>query len=418
MKGSIEKRGENSYRLVVSTGVDGTGKQVKLTRLFKTDDGMTDADKRKEAETALAEFITDIRKGNTAQSKGMTVSGLWVYWQENYAVHNLEDTSLFYYRQLWPRIEKALGNSRLDRIQPRHVQSFMKNLAEPGIKKASRKKNKPAGETKIAPASSLSPATMRKYHALLQSIFTKAVQWRLMDYNPCAHTSPPRAAQKEKAIYDVETTGKFLSEMEGEETAFRLMVMLAFTAGLRREEIFGLRWTDIDEANLSIRQARVCIGKQVVTKQPKTSSSRRSVSVPAEVATLIKRHSAQEAAKKLQAGKSWQGSDLVFTNKDGSALHPQTMNNFLKQFCKIKGLPQISPHAFRHMNATFLIASGTDYRTVSGKLGHRNTTITMNLYSHLLKSAEQETANTMTGIIATAKQQAKDAEEKQKAQAK
>ena len=420
MKGSIERRGPNSFRLIVSTGVDGNGKQIKLKRLFKTTDTMTDAAKNNAAGEALAAFITDIRKGNTAQSKGMTVSALWDYWLEHYAEKNLEETTVIYYKNMWPRIKKGIGSLRLDRIEPKHIQEFMKNLAEPGIKKVQQKKNTPADEKEKPPAK-LAPVTIRKYHAVISGMFSKAVKWRLMDYNPCDHTEAPKATQKTKVIYDIETTGRFLAKLEGEEVRHQLMILLALTAGLRREEIFGLRWSDIENNVISIRKARVVAGNQVITKEPKTASSMRSVSVPAEIVALIKRHSAKEAAKKLKKGKEWKGKDkvdddLIFTTWDGEDLHPQSMNNFLRRFCDENNLPRIQPHAFRHMAGTFLIVSGTDYRTVSGKLGHSRASITMNTYAHLLKSAETETANTMTNILADARQQAKDAEEKKKAQ--
>lgn len=422
MRGSIERRGENSFRLVISGGLDGSGKQNKQTRLFKSDANMTEAQKQKAANEALALFIADLKKGNGAQSQGMTVAKLWAYWLEHYAETNLEQTTVEYYKNMWPRINKAIGHMRIDRIKPEHIQAFMKKLGEPGIKKIQQKKNA-SPEEKEKPPAKLSPVTIRKYHAVISGMFSKAVKWRFMDYNPCDHTEAPKAQQNQKQIYDLETTGKFLESLDGEETRHQLMILLALSAGLRREEIFGLRWCDIDENIISIRQARVVVGSQIITKTPKTASSMRSVSIPAELVALIKKHSAEEAAKRLKKGAEWKGKDkadddLIFTTWDGSDLHPQSMNNFLRRFCIEHDFPTIQPHAFRHMAGTFLIASGTDIRTLSGKMGHSRTSITMNIYAHLLKSAESETANTMTNILATCRQQAKDAKETKKAPAK
>ena len=422
MKGSIERRGPNSFRLIVSGGLDGTGKQKKLTRSLKVDESLSEFEKLKAADEGLALFIADIKRGNSAQSKGMTVANLWEYWLQNYAESNLEETTVEYYKRMWPRIKAALGHLRLDRIEPKHIQQFMQNLAEPGIKVVQRKK----GDTTEKPPAKLSAVTIHKYHAVLSGMFSRAVKWRFMDYNPCSHTEAPKAKQqKPKKIYDIETAGRFLEALEGEEVRHRVMCLLALTAGLRREEIFGLRWcdVDIDGKTISIRQARVVVGTKIITKEPKTASSRRSVSIPDELAALLKKHSAKEAERRLKLGTAWKGKkkaddDLIFTSWDGSDLHPQSMNNFLRRFCDANNLPRIQPHAFRHMAGTFLIVSGVDYKTVSGKLGHSRASITMNTYIHLLKSAEQETANTMTNVLATCRQQAKDAEEKKKAQAK
>jgi integrase len=90
-----------------------------------------------------------------------------------------------------------------------------------------------------------------------------------------------------------------------------------------------------------------------------------------------------------------------------------SINTWLKKFTQANGLPPISAHSFRHMSATYLIASGTDIRTVSGKLGHSQTSTTMNIYAHLLKSAEAETASTMENILQQATDKAKQAQKKQ-----
>ena len=314
---------------------------------------------------------------------------------------------------MWPRINQAMGSIRLDRLAPKNIQSFLRNLAEPGIKQVQQKKNAEA-DKKEKPPAKLAPLTIRKYHAVLSGMFDYAIKMRLMDYNPCENVTLPKVDTKEKTIYDLETTGRFLLVMESEEVRHQLMVQLALTAGLRREEIFGLRWIDVDGNTLHIRQARVVAGTKVICKQPKTKSSRRSVSIPPEVTALFKRHKAQEAEKKLKKGTAWEGSDLVFTTWTGGDLHPQSFNNYLQRLCKANDLPPIQPHAIRHSMGTLLNDAGVDIATISKKMGHSKASITANVYIHARKSAEQETANTMATILATCVQLAKDAEEKKK----
>ena len=410
MKGSIEKRGPNSYRLVVSVGVDGSGKQEKLTRLFKPGETLSDFEKQKAAETALAEFITDIKKGKSAQSKGFNVDELFTYWMDNYVTSNLEETTKIYYENMRPRIKKGIGSMRLDQVQPKHIQSFLKNLAEPGIKQTQHKK-----DAKEKPPEKLSPTTVKKYHAVLSGLFDYGVKMRMMDYNPVEHVTAPKGQAKEKSIIDLETTGRFLLIMESEEVRHQLMVNLALTAGLRREEIFGLRWIDVDDSTLHIRKARVVAGTTIVTKEPKTKTSRRSVSIPPNVVALFKRHSAKEAAKQLKKGEAWKKSEFVFTTHDGDDLHPQSFNNYLTRLCKANNLPPISPHAIRHSMGTLLNDAGVDIATISKKMGHSRISVTTDVYIHARKSAEQESANTIAAILESCKQLAKDAEETKKA---
>lgn len=435
MKGSIERRGPNSFRLVISDGADGSGKRQKFTRLFKADSFLSESKKQDAADTALSLFISDYKRGLSAQSQGMTVAALWTYWMDNHVKTNCEATSVLYYEGFWPRIEKSIGKMRIDRIQPKHLLSFYKSLGEPGVKKLPKKKkaspeNSEADTAKVEEVSAskpetppkelpkLSPTTVKKYHIVLKNLFNKAVKWRLMDFNPAQNLIPPKAPMKEKQIYDLEMTGKLLSLLEGEDSRHKLMVMLGLTCGLRREEIFGLRWSDLDEEKheISVCQVRV-VAKKIITKTPKTKGSARILSYPAELDSLIKKHGAEEAKKQLRLGEDWKDSDLLFTDWFGNDLHPQSMNNFLWRFCRKHDLPPFQPHMLRHLAATFMTARGTDIKTVSAKLGHSRVNITLDLYGHLLRSAEKRSAEVMGNVLKDARQAAKDAEAKKKAQA-
>ncbi|MEN6568372.1 MAG: site-specific integrase, partial [Veillonellales bacterium] len=200
----------------------------------------------------------------------------------------------------------------------------------------------------------------------------------------------------------MDITEQFLKLIENESTKHRLLCLLGFTGGLRREEIFGLEWDDIDfEHNtVVIRQASIYVVKQgVKTKDPKTSGSFRAVSLPVEVIDLLKSYKEEwEAHKKHMEnrpeGSKWQGSTRLFTTWEGKNAHPHSFNNWLRRFKERNELSGISPHIFRHMAATYLTNSGVDVATVSGKLGQTQQATTFQ-YSHLLKSAEQNTAKIM-----------------------
>jgi Site-specific recombinase XerD len=106
-------------------------------------------------------------------------------------------------------------------------------------------------------------------------------------------------------------------------------------------------------------------------------------------------------------------SGRVFTQWNGVPAHPHSFNFWLKRFIEDKHLPHISPHSFRHMSASYLIAAGTDIRTASGKLGHAKTSTTMNIYAHLLKSAEKKTADTMETFLQQTTEKARSTQKKQ-----
>lgn len=180
------------------------------------------------------------------------------------------------------------------------------------------------------------------------------------------------------------------------------MVLLAFTGGLRREEIFGLEWQDVNfkDKAIHIRQAAVYVPKVgTITKGTKNESSDRVISLPHHVMVLLRLHRIMQNHQKNLLENKWTDSGRVLTAWNGKPADVHSFNTWLRKFTSNNTLPHISPHTFRHMAATYLIAEGTDIRTVSGKLGHAQTSTTMNIYSHSLKTAEQKTADTMTNLL-------------------
>lgn len=244
-----------------------------------------------------------------------------------------------------------------------------------------------------------------------------------MSYNPCERTEAPKQERHQEDIYNEEQTGRFLVLLEKEEVKHRVMALITLATGCRRGETMGLQWKHVDFDNGTIRieqTSQYLTGKGTFTKDPKTRNSKRTVTIPESITALLKIHKTNEAAKRLKLGERWAGEkkiedDFVFTTWEGKQAHPDSMNTWLKKFVADNKLPTITSKSFRHMAATYLITSGTDIRTVAGKLGHANTTTTTVVYSHLLKSAEKETADKMGDFL---QQATNNEKEKQKKQAK
>lgn len=430
--GSVQKTGIYSWKLTVSCGFDGGGKRIRHTKTVRvTSDN--DGRQEKEARQQLALFISEIEKGQNATSGKMTLKQFFEYWLINYAEGRHAPKTIIYNKTLFKRIEAVMGHKRLDQIEPKHLLSFYKNLAEPGIRQDpndGRRKIKPSvdGEPKEnkPKKDTLSPNTIRKYHILLHSLFEKSTRWQLTAYNPAEKVEPPKGEKTVKKIYDEETTGRFLLLLEKQELKYRAMVMLSLAGGMRKGELFGLEWRHInfDAGTVRIEQASQYLPeKGIFTKDPKNENSNRIVTVPGSIITLLKKYKAEQSARRLKLGKKsdggkWEGAeevedDRLFTAWNGLPAHPDSINTWLKKFIDENNLPPITPHSFRHMAATYLITSGTDLRTVAGKLGHSNSTTTQIVYSHLLKSAEQETSNKMESFLHQATEKAKEMQKKQ-----
>lgn len=419
MPSKIKKRGETSYQLNVPCGYDSKGKQLIKSKTVK-------AANITEAKRLYNEFATDVQNGNVANCGKMTLAQFYDFYKENYSSKNHQPTTIVYNDSIFARIKEALGHLKLDKIEPRHLLAFYKNLAEPGIKKIQQKKAssevpnegtpKEAKKETEKEAPKLSTTTIKKYHTLLHTLLSKAVKWNLIPSNPAERVEPPKVEKKPKQIYSQEELAAFLEAIEEEPTKYRLMVLLALAGGLRREEIFGLEWKHInfEERTAHIDQASVYESQiGTITKETKNASSNRIVSLPPSVIALLKEHKAEQNKKRLLLGDKWINTDRLFTQWNGKEGNPCSFYTWIRRFAIEHQLPPITPHTLRHMAATYLITEGTDIRTVSGKLGHAQTSTTMNIYSHLLKSAEQETANTMENFLENIKKKSQDKEKKQ-----
>ena len=398
--GSVQQAGKSSWKLTVSGGFDGSGKRIRHTKTVK-------CTSEQQAKKELALFVAEIEKGQISTSGKMTLIDFFDYWKTNHAIKNLSPMTLSTYEHIFKRISHALGRKRIDKIEPIHLNAFFTNLQEPIL---TDKEGNPAH---------MAPATIKKHHELLSIMFNKAVKWNLIPYNPITRIETPKLKRTPKKIYDQDTLGKFLLLLANEPIKYQIMVLLALTASFRREEIFGLEWRhiDLDNHTIHIEQAAIYVPQQgIILKETKTHSSNRVVSISESMVTMLKKHKAEEAAKQLELGDKWlKGEDhsFVFTTWNGTTAHPHSVNTWLKKFIASNDLPNIGIHAFRHMNATYLIMGGVDIRTVAGKLGHAKPSVTMDIYSHLVKSAEKETTNIMDKFIRETTENARLKEKKQ-----
>lgn len=401
MKGSLEKRGKNSWRLVVSCGLGPDGKQVKKTKTVRVETSCEEESckgcaklnrcrARKGAEKLLAEFVVEIEKGMYIEPSKLTFKDFVEKWIQDYAESNLDPKTLHRYKEILDsRILPAMGHLRLDQIKPMHLVEFYKNLQEDGI----RKDGKPGG---------LSPKTILQHHRIISSILNDAVEWQIIKENPVTRVKPPRVKKKKTECYDKEQTMALLAALDGEPLKYKTMVMLTIATGLRRGEMLGLEWQDVDFKNNTIdvhKATQYVPRKGVFVKSPKTEESTRLITVPASVMALLKEYKKQQTEERLKMGNLWQAGDKLFTNRYGQPLHPDYITHWFSEFLERHNLPHIRFHDLRHLNATLLIAEGVPLKNVSKRLGHSNISTTADIYTHALQSVDQEAANKLDGLF-------------------
>ena len=392
MAGSIEKRGENTYRLVVSTGKNLDGSRARRS---KTIHGT-----RKDAEIALAEFVTEVNHGLVPEGKPITFEEFYHIWQVNYGEKELAPkTYKRYVGMLESRILPYLGSFILDKIKPTDLMKLYDMLEKDTQIKKLAKNN---GARTMKP---LSKKTILEHHRLISAMLHKAVYWQLIPYNPAERVQPPKVTRAKRRFYDDEQCKILLNglnNLEENEFKYKVAIILDVFTGARLGELLGLEWSDVDFKNkeISINKASQYIPELgIYTKDPKTASSYRNVSIPDSVIEILQEYKIWYESQKDLYGELWIESNKLFVQSDGKPMHPDTLSKWLGKFIQKIGLPVINFHGIRHTNATLLISQNVDVAVVAARLGHAQISTTFNFYVHPLASHNRSAGIVLQNLL-------------------
>lgn len=381
--GNIEKRGENSYRLRVSGGYTGEGKRITYKKTIQ-------AKNKTEAQKELALFISEIETGQALSAKKMRFRDYADFWIKNYAIPNLSPKTYERYKSmLKSRILPYLGNMYLDKIQPMQLMYLYQELDQ-------------ATYTRKNTTYKLSPKTILEHHRLLHSMLQQAVYWQMVPYNAASRVRPPKSKKTNIKFYDDVQTIALIKALEGEELKFRVIILLTIFTGLRRGEVLGLEWQDINfnNSSVTVRQASQYVPSiGIYTKDPKTETSNRTISIPESILRLLREYKRKQLEIRLRLGDKWIETNRLFVQWNGIPMHPDTITKWFRQFLKEKNLPPITFHGLRHTHATLLIAQGLDVRTVSNRLGHAQTSTTLNIYAHSFTRMDREASDKLDNLL-------------------
>ena len=374
---TVTKRG-NSYRIKVSCGYDVHGKQVVQSKTWKPTPGMTGKQIEKELQRQIVLFEEECMHGNVVAT--VKFEDFARQWFKEYAELKLKTQTIRGYHYLEPRIYKALGHLRLDKITPRHVQKFINDLT---TDRCGNNKDKP-----------LSAKTIKLHLSLVSTIFDYAIKMQMIKDNPCRAVTLPSPEKKERNIYTVEEVQKIMHLFDAEEDHnFKYVVFftMALYTGLRRGELLGLEWKDFDWERKIMTISRNSLWTQergMYADTPKTASSVRSLKMQPELIELLTRYKSWQDNYIATVGDKWEDTDRLFTTWDGLPMHVTSPADYFREFCKKNDLRYCSPHSWRHLNATLMIESGIDVKTVQACLGHSAPTTTLSCYLHTFQSAQ------------------------------
>ena len=281
----------------------------------------------------------------------------------------------------------ALGSYLLPKLSPLHIQAFYSRALVEG------RKNGKGG---------LSAQSVVHFHRLLHKAFAQALKWQLLARNPVQAVEPPRAERQEMRALDEDETASLLSLLG--ESRLYMPVMLAVTTGLRRGEILGLRWTNVDLAtgNITVVQSLEQTKEGLRFKTPKTCRSRRSIVLPAITIEALLSHRAKQAEERLALGPAYDDHDLVCPRPGGAPWPPDMFSTSFAAFVRRSRYHSFRFHDLRHSHASHLLRAGVHPKIVSERLGHSAVGITLDTYSHILPGMQEDAVRVLDAALTIA----------------
>lgn len=368
MPGSKQKRKGDGWMLSVEIGADYRGKRRRFNKMFHGTE--------KAAEKALAAFYTDCMRGDTDVSGSGAIRQMVESYINDRPTGSIKANTIKGYTSTaehW--IYPYIGDLKISKATPRKLQGWIDDLSD-----------------------KYAPKTVKNAVSLLRSSFQRMVKFGELSSNPCSLLTLPKPEHKEAEYYDQQEVTTFiqaLSTMEGDQLPNKVAFELALFCGLRKGEILGLDWNDIDltEHTLTVRQTRYeQKGAQMQVDTPKTAKSRRTVTWPPEIRPDLVSLKRLYSEKKLLLGSEWNESPALIRGLFGKPVYGSELLKALHRLQHENNLKQITLHQLRHTNVSIMISLGLDIKTIQARGGYSTASTPLEIYGHLFEKHDKEIA--------------------------
>ena len=380
MRGHVRKRGK-TWCFIIELSRDASGKrQQKWMSGYST---------CKQAEAALATTLSDLHRGTYIEPSAKLVSEFLVSWLKDYADHNCEAKTTEKYEQvIRNQVIPAIGQLKLKDLKPAHIQKLYSDALSCG---------------RVNGKGGLSSRSVHHMHRILSNALNTAVKWQLLAHNPVKATTPPKPEKQEMTALSAEQSNNVLKLLEGQN--LWLPVFLGLTTGMRRGEILGLQWKDINwyRKELSVKRSLKQSKTGVKLARPKTAHSLRTISLSDVVMEILRSHKRIQAEERLRLGSAYTDGGMVLAAPGGGFLRPDSVSTAFAAFIKLqRGLPKVRFHDLRHTHASLLFQAGENPKVVSQRLGHANVAFTLDTYAHLMPGMETGAALKIESLFGSA----------------
>ena len=374
--GSITQRGDK-YRVCFDYGIDREGNRVRKYRTFDT---------KRDATRAFNEHKVKMDKGTQIMPSEYTFAQWLDYWYKDIILPQIEETTAYGYRGMIENyLKPQLGEIRLQKLTARDIQQYYTWLM---------------GEKE------LSPNTVIKHHNLLTNTLNAAERQEYITKNPMRAVSPPKKRQREAKFYTPEQLGILLDKAVG--TRLELPVFICAYLGLRRGELCGLRWSDVDleHQTITIENTRTQAGKKEIEKGTKTASSTRTLYLPDTLCDMLKAAREHQQACRAEYKNAYDDNDYVVVMEDGRPFRPNYLSELFGKFLADNDLPKIVLHELRHTFASLSNQAGIPAYNIGKALGHSTPATTQKIYTHLLDQTHTQAVEGVAAIADEARRKA------------
>jgi integrase len=371
MAGSIHKyqttKGKTKWFYMLDINKEGKRKQKKKSG-FKSERDARDALRLAEAE---------VIKGTYIEPSKMSYSAFVEEWfktkKRKLGKQTIEVHKMYLDKYILP----SLGEKTLAALKTSHIDDLIEKMHDKGY----------------------SPSTIKKAVNIIKNSLEYAVFHEVLIKNVAKKATLPKEEKNEMSVWNEEEVNRFLKAAKNDR--LYPLFYLALMSGLRQGELLGLRWKDLDLENhfLTINQVLAHNGKDII-KGTKTKKSKRIVNLTESTVHVLKVHRKSVLEEKLLNGKSYQDQDLVFCTQMGTPVHPSNLRNrVFNKLIEAANVPKIRFHDMRHTHATLLLSKGVNVKVISERLGHSNSKITLDTYSHVLPTMQKDAMDKLDSMI-------------------
>lgn len=376
LRGSVRKKGNSWYYRLDLAYVNGERNRIERYA------GKTRQEALEAMNKAINEYITT---GDLLYDTDLSVHDYFEYWYKNYVLVELKlNTQKNYRSVLDNHIYPHIGGYHLKSIRSGTIQELLRKEFELGFAKQ----------------------TLAIVKGVLNKGFSMAVHpYEYLKIDPTLHVKIPRYDEKEwRDSSDLKLITmndfKLLMDTVPQSDSYYLPMMIAFQTGLRRAEVCGLQWKDIDFERETITVERIMIndGKEYVLGTPKTKSSYRTIEVGSSILDTLKKAQIRQKENRLFYGKHYFKSDFVCTKENGQPTTPNSIKWSTAKYRKMTGI-NFNFHSFRHTYATMLLENGAKPKEIQRRLGHSRIATTMDTYAHVTKKMQRESVDIFENLL-------------------